>query len=45
MDHNIVRSMVRNTANQYSNIEIRFKKSKVIAIWTVGDSLGDLPIY
>ena len=41
LDHDIVSSMSHNTARQYGNIEIRFKKDKVIATWTAGDSLGE----
>lgn len=39
LDHNIVESMAHNTARQYGNVEVRFKKDKVIATWTAGDSL------
>lgn len=41
LDHDIVSSMSHNTARQYGNVEIRFKKDKVIATWTAGDSLGE----
>lgn len=41
LDHNIVESMAHNTARQYGNVEVRFKKDKVIATWTAGDSLGE----
>lgn len=40
LDHNILKSMAHNTARQYGNVEVRFKKDKVIATWTAGDSLG-----
>lgn len=40
LDHNILRSMQNNTARSYGNVEVRFKKDKVIATWTAGDSLG-----
>lgn len=39
-DHNILRSMQNNTARSYGNVEVRFKKDKVVATWTAGDSLG-----
>ncbi len=39
LDHNIIQSMKHNTASQYGNVEVRFKKDKVIATWTAGDSL------
>lgn len=42
LDHDIVQSMAHNTATQYGNVEVRFKKSKVIATWTAGDSLGEI---
>lgn len=41
LDHDIVSSMAHNTARQYGNVEVRFKKDKVIATWTAGDSLGE----
>ena len=41
LDHDIVSSMSHNTATQYGNVEIRFKKDKVIATWTAGDSLSE----
>ena len=34
--------MAHNTARLYGNVEVRFKKEKVIATWTAGDSLGKL---
>ena len=40
LDHDIVRSMTHNTATSYGNVEVRFKKDKVVATWTAGDSLG-----
>jgi len=40
LDHDIVQSMSHNTARQYGNVEVRFKKDKVVATWTAGDSLG-----
>lgn len=40
LDHNILRSMQNNTARSYGNVEVRFKKDKVVATWTAGDSLG-----
>lgn len=40
LDHNILRSMQNNTARIYGNVEVRFKKDKVVATWTAGDSLG-----
>lgn len=40
LDHNILRSMRNNTAREYGNVEVRFKKDKVVATWTAGDSLG-----
>lgn len=40
LDHNILRSITNNTATTYGNVEVRFKKDKVIATWTAGDSLG-----
>lgn len=40
LDHNILRSMQNNTARGYGNVEVRFKKDKVVATWTAGDSLG-----
>lgn len=39
LDHNILRSMQNNTARSYGNVEVRFKKDKVVATWTAGDSL------
>lgn len=41
LDHNILESMKHNTARQYGNVEIRFKKDKVTCTWTAGDSLGE----
>lgn len=32
--------MKHNPARFYGNVEVRFKKDKVIATWTAGDSLG-----
>ena len=40
LDHDIKKSMKYNTAKQYGNVEVRFKRDKVIATWTAGDSLG-----
>ena len=40
LDHDIAKSMAHNTTTQYGNVEVRFKKDKVIATWTAGDSLG-----
>lgn len=40
LDHDILRSMQNNTARSYGNVEVRFKKDKVVATWTAGDSLG-----
>lgn len=40
LDHNILRSMQNNTTRSYGNVEVRFKKDKVVATWTAGDSLG-----
>lgn len=40
LDHNILRSIQNNTARSYGNVEVRFKKDKVVATWTAGDSLG-----
>lgn len=40
LDHDILRSMQNNTARSYDNVEVRFKKDKVVATWTAGDSLG-----
>lgn len=40
LDHDILRSITHNTATSYGNVEVRFKKDKVIATWTAGDSLG-----
>lgn len=40
LDHDILRSITHNTATGYGNVEVRFKKNKVIATWTAGDSLG-----
>lgn len=40
LDHDILRSMQNNTARYYGNVEVRFKKDKVVATWTAGDSLG-----
>ncbi len=40
--HNILRSMRNNTARSYGNVEVRFKKDKVVATWTAGDSLGGI---
>ncbi len=40
LDHDILRSITHNTATGYGNVEVRFKKDKVIATWTAGDSLG-----
>ena len=40
LDHDIMSSMRHNTAKQYGNVEVRFKKDKVIATWTAGDSLS-----
>lgn len=40
LDHNIEKSLTSNTATQYGQVEVRFKKEKVIATWTAGDSLG-----
>lgn len=40
LDHDILRSMNNNTARGYGNVEVRFKKDKVICTWTAGDSLG-----
>lgn len=40
LDHNILSSITHNTATQYGNVEVRFKKEKVVATWTAGDSLG-----
>ncbi len=42
LDHNILRSMRNNTARSYGNVEVRFKKDKVVATWTAGDSLGGI---
>ncbi len=39
LDHDILRSITHNTATGYGNVEVRFKKDKVIATWTAGDSL------
>lgn len=39
LDHDILSSIQHNTATQYGRIEVRFKKDKVIATWTAGDSL------
>lgn len=39
LDHNILESMRHNTATQYGNVEVRFKKDKVTCTWTAGDSL------
>lgn len=41
LDHDILQSMTYNTAKQYGNVEVRFKKDKVVATWTAGDSLGE----
>lgn len=41
LDHNIFNSLKNNTATQYGRVEVRFKKNKVIATWTAGDSLGE----
>lgn len=40
LDHNIEESLYNNTATQYGRIEVRFKKSSVVATWTPQDSLG-----
>lgn len=41
LDHDIERSMNgRNAARGYGEVEVRFKKTKVLATWTAGDSLG-----
>lgn len=40
LDHNIKESLYNNTATQYGRIEVRFKKSSVVATWTPQDSLG-----
>lgn len=40
LDHNILDSINKyNYAKDYGNVEVRFKKDKVIATWTAGDSL------
>lgn len=39
LEHDILKSMKTNTAKGYGNVEVRFKKDKVIATWTAGDSL------
>lgn len=40
LEHDILKSMKTNTAKGYGNVEVRFKKDKVIATWTAGDSLS-----
>lgn len=40
LDHDILRSIQNNTAKGYGNVEVRFKKDKVVCTWTAGDSLG-----
>lgn len=42
LDHDILSSMQHNTATCYGNVEVRFKKDKVVATWTAGDSLGEI---
>ena len=39
LDHNVIESLRHNTARMYGNVEVRFKKDKVLATWTAGDSL------
>ena len=39
LDHDIETSLKTNTATQYGRIEVRFKKSTVVATWTPADSL------
>ncbi|MGM9818733.1 MAG: hypothetical protein ACI30B_07120 [Paludibacteraceae bacterium] len=40
LDHDILASMKGNPARQYGNVQIRFKKGRVLATWTPCDSLG-----
>lgn len=40
LDHDILSSMDFNPAQMYGNVEVRFKKDKVLATWTAGDSLA-----
>ena len=40
LDHDIVKEAIYNTASSYGRVQVRFKKDKVIATWTAGDSLG-----
>ena len=40
LDHDILASMKDNPARQYGNVQIRFKKDKVLATWTPCDSLN-----
>lgn len=40
LDHDILRSMSYGAAKNYGDVEVRFKKDKVIATWTAGDSWG-----
>lgn len=40
LEHDILKSMKTNTAKNYGNVEVRFKKDRVVATWTAGDSLG-----
>ena len=40
LDHDILASMKGNPARQYGNVQIRFKKNRVLATWTPCDSLG-----
>ena len=41
LDHDILRSIKNNTATGYGNVEVRFRKDKVVCTWTAGDSLGE----
>lgn len=44
LNHDILASLSNQwnqSAAQYGEIEVRFKKDKVIATWTAGDSLGE----
>ncbi|MCL1932834.1 MAG: hypothetical protein FWF53_03330 [Candidatus Azobacteroides sp.] len=40
MDRDIIKQSKSGTAKQYGKIAVRFKKDKVIATFTMGDSLG-----
>lgn len=41
LDHDKLSSITHNTATDYGNVEVRFKKNKVVATWTAGDSLSE----